>query len=92
MSATRPDIEDDLRKHAVQRLRDKAGFRTHLVMYLGINAFLVLIWAVIGTGFFWPIFPLVGWGIGVAANAWDVYGPNQITEERIVREMERLRR
>ena len=39
--------------------------------------------------FFWPIFPLLGWGIGVAFNAWDVYRP-PISEDRIRREMDRL--
>jgi hypothetical protein len=49
---------------------------------------LVLYWA----GFFWPIFPIAGWGIGVAANAWDVFGREPVTEERIQREMSHLRR
>ena len=36
--------------------------------------------------------PLLGWGIGVAANAWDVYRPDFPSEERIQQEMDRLRR
>jgi hypothetical protein len=51
----------------------------------------VVIWAVINVhGFFWPVFPIVGWGIGVVMNAWDVYGRREISEEDIQREMERL--
>jgi hypothetical protein len=42
-----------------------------------------------GAAFFWPIFPLLGWGIGVAFNAWDVDRP-PISEDRIRREMDRL--
>ena len=41
-------------------------------------------------GFFWPVFPIAGWGIGVIMNAWDVYGRQDITEEDIHREMEHL--
>ena len=41
-------------------------------------------------GFFWPVFPIAGWGIGVIMNAWDVYGRQEITEEDIHREMDRL--
>lgn len=52
---------------------------------------LVVIWAVTDAGFFWPIFPIIGWGIGVAANAWDVYGRRPITEDQIRREVDRLR-
>lgn len=54
-----------------------------------VNACLVVTWAVTGVAFFWPIFPLLGWGIGVAFNAWDVYRP-PISEDRIRREMDRL--
>jgi hypothetical protein len=34
----------------------------------------------------------LGWGIGVAFHAWDVYGRKSITEEEILREEARLRR
>jgi hypothetical protein len=63
------------------------------VGYFLVNAFLVVIWAVSrgDDGFFWPIFVIVGWGIGVVANAWDVYGRKPITEDEIRREQERLR-
>jgi hypothetical protein len=58
-----------------------------------VNALLVVIWAVSKDpgDFFWPIFVIVGWGIGVAANAWDVYGSKPITDDAIRREQDRLR-
>lgn len=84
--------EDQLRRRAVKRLQAKAGFWTHLAIYLAVNAFLVMIWFFTGAGFFWPIFPIGGWGIGVAANAWDVFGREPITEERMQHEMDNLRR
>jgi hypothetical protein len=84
--------EDELRRLAVRRLRVKAGLWTHFAIYLAVNAFLVVIWFFTGAGFFWPIFPIAGWGIGVAANAWDAFGREPVTEERIQREMEHLRR
>ena len=84
--------EDELRRRAVKRLRAKAGFWMHLAVYLAVNGFLVLIWFFTGAGFFWPIFPIGGWGIGIAANAWDVFGREPVTEEKIQREMEQLRR
>jgi len=86
-----PDSEQELRKLAVSRLKKKRDFRTHVVIYIIVNAMLVGIWAVTGAGFFWPIFPILGWGIGVGANAWDVYGRKPITEEEVRRETERLR-
>jgi hypothetical protein len=84
--------EEELREQAIQRLKKKRDFRSHIFMYVAVNAFLVGIWAVTGTdNFFWPIFPILGWGIGIAANAWDVYGRRPITEDEIRREADRLR-
>jgi 2TM domain-containing protein len=80
----------DLRDRAVRRLKKKSDFRVHLLIYVMVNAFLVAIWAVTGAGFFWPIFPLAGWGIGVVANAWDAYARDVPTESQIRDEMERL--
>ena len=36
--------------------------------------------------------PMLGWGIGVFFNAWDVYSPEGPSEEQIQREMRRLNR
>jgi hypothetical protein len=84
--------EADLREQAIARLKKKRDFRTHLLMYFAVNAMLVVIWAITSDGgLFWPIFPILGWGIGVVANAWDVYGRRPITEDEIRREQDRLR-
>jgi len=91
------DLEDarsdqELRHQAIQRLKKKHDFHAHLLVYGMVNAFLVAIWAVTGAGFFWPIFPIVGWGIGVVMNAWDVYRSEEPDEDHIRREMEVLKR
>jgi hypothetical protein len=56
-----------------------------------VNSFIVAIWAVTSGGFFWPIFPMVGWGIGVVMNAWDVWYGDRISEDSVQREIRRLR-
>jgi class 3 adenylate cyclase len=43
-------------------------FKTHLTVYVLVNVFLVAIWAASGGGSFWPIWPILGWGIGVGAH------------------------
>jgi hypothetical protein len=86
-----PRTEQELREQAVSQLRKKRDFRAHVFIYVAVNAMLVVIWAVTGSGFFWPIFPILGWGVGVAANVWDVYGRKPISEDEIRRETERLR-
>jgi hypothetical protein len=85
-----PRTDDELRERAIHQLKKKRDFRTHIFIYVLVNVMLVVIWAVTGSGFFWPVFPIIGWGIGVAANAWDVYGRKPITEDEIRRETERL--
>jgi hypothetical protein len=83
--------ETDMRARAVKRLKKQRDFRTHLLVYLLVNLFLVAVWALTdGHGFFWPIFPMVGWGIGVILNAWDAYGAEEPSEQSIRREIERL--
>lgn len=88
-----PSTSDpDLRDRAIGQLKKKRDFRGHLLVYALVNTFLVVIWAITGAHFFWPIFPMVGWGIGVVMNAWDVYRPLEPDETEIRREMDRLER
>ena len=85
-------MTDERRQQAIRRIQAKRGFRVHLAVYLAVNALLVLIWAFLSVGFFWPVWPILGWGIGVAAHAASVYfRPSEITEEQIDRELSRLR-
>src|SRR3954471_11331389 len=46
----------------------RQGFRIHLTFYLLVNLLLIGIWAASGGGYFWPVWPILGWGIGVAAH------------------------
>lgn len=89
MTEQLPTLDRKRHEQAVVRLRRRSAFHAHLLAYVLVNACLVVTWAVTGVAFFWPIFPLLGWGIGVAFNAWDVYRP-PISEDRIRREMDRL--
>ena len=85
--------EPDLRAAALIRLRKKREFLQHLTVYVVVNGTLVLIWlATTPSGFFWPMFPLLGWGVGIIFHGLDVYAPEQPSEERIQREMNRLSR
>ncbi len=45
------------------------GFREHVRSYVGVMALLVIIWALTGMGYFWPVWPMLGWGIGIASHA-----------------------
>jgi len=87
-----PAVPDDvMRARAVRRLKKKRDFYAHVLVYVLMNAFVVVIWAMSGAGsFFWPIFLIVPWGIGLVMNGWDVYRGEDFTEAQIRREMHRL--
>jgi hypothetical protein len=82
---------DDVRGMARARLVKRREFTAHLAAYVLGNAFLVAIWAFTGAGFFWPVFPILGWGIGVFFHGWDTFS-TPLSEDRIDQEVERLRR
>jgi hypothetical protein len=85
-------VADDaeLRQRAVKRLEDKRGLTAHIVAYVSVNLLLVAIWWITDAGFFWPLFPIFGWGIGLAFHVWAVVWP-AAGEQQIQAEMEKLR-
>jgi hypothetical protein len=94
-----PENEDqELRKIAIRRVREKRELYMHFASYLVVNTALVTIWAITGAGYPWFVWPLVGWGVGIAFHAFAVFfrvdpipgGPRD--ESAIAREIGRLRR
>ncbi len=82
-------MTDDQRQWAIRRIRAKRAFWVHLAVYFAVNAFLVFIWAVTSGSYFWPVWPILGWGIGLVAHAMGVFfAPMDISEERIDRELQ----
>jgi hypothetical protein len=87
--------DEELRQRALARLRKKSEFRSHLTSYVLVNAALVVIWALTsGPGsYFWPIWPILGWGVGIGFHAWETYGQpsHGPSEDQIRREIDKLR-
>jgi hypothetical protein len=84
------DQQDERRAAASARITAKREFRNHALIYGAVNLLLVAIWAASGGGYFWPIWVIAGWGIGLAAHAWRTYGHQSISEADIVEEMQRV--
>jgi 2TM domain len=84
--------EGELRTHARQRVQARIGLGLHLVTYVLVNTGLVVIWAVTGTHYPWFLWPVFGWGIGLAGHVIAYYfGPGSPGQERaIAREVRRL--
>jgi 2TM domain len=76
---------------ARKRAGAKLGWLIHASVYTVVNLFLVLIAA--STGKAWAIFPLLGWGLGLAihaAVAWLAGGGSALHARLLTRERARL--
>ena len=83
-SPTPPD-----HRAAVKRIRAKRAFEHHATVYVAVNLFLIAVWALAGRGDFWPIWPLLGWGLGLGLHCWSVFRQRPISEDEIRREMQK---
>jgi 2TM domain-containing protein len=85
---------EGLREQAVRRLKKHRDLHTHAFAYATINLMLWGVWTIIGvtshSWFPWPLWVTLGWGIGLAFNAWDVYFRRPITEAEVRRRIDRL--
>jgi hypothetical protein len=45
------------------RPRERRRSRPRLPVFVAVMALLVGIWALTGMGYFWPIWPMLGWGL-----------------------------
>jgi hypothetical protein len=91
MTTVQAPSGDRLREQAIKELKKRRDFRVHLLVYVLVNGFLTVIWAVTSLrGFFWPVFPIGFWGIGVVLHARDTYAREEPREEKVRHEMERI--
>jgi hypothetical protein len=67
-AAERAEEETRRRRHEKASRGNRAGFRIHATVYVAVQLMLVVIWAATGFGYPWFLFPLAGWGVGLAAH------------------------
>lgn len=84
--------DEELKRMAERRVRDRYGFVIHATMYAVVNAGLVLIWLFTRSSSPWFVWPLAIWGAALAAHAATlVVGPGSAREQRAIeRELHRL--
>lgn len=91
---TRWEGSPALRQQAVRNLRRRAAFRIHLLVYLLINELLIVTWLTtgltVGVWYPWWVFPVFGWGTGLAIHGWTAYRGDELSEDRIQAEMRRI--
>jgi hypothetical protein len=88
--------DEEVYRIARQRVEEKKGFYTHLIVYICVNILLVLIWFFTGHGFPWFIFPLGGWGIGLLFHFLGVFvlsqGGSAWEKREIEKEIEKIKK
>ena len=62
-TAVPPDTTNENQRAAVSLWR-----RTTLLTWGIFAVFFIVLWATTGAGYFWPMWPILGWGIGVAIS------------------------
>ena len=85
---TSPATDPD-RAAARQRLDKRRGLQGALVAYVGVNSFLVLVWAMTGAGYFWPAWIMAAWGVGMVLGLWD-YLRGPVREADVDAELRRM--
>jgi hypothetical protein len=78
------DLPPQPRREASSRHRAKAlGVRIHVGAYLWATLAMIAIWVATGTGYFWPLWPILGWGVGVASHTGACgLGSNRLRRQR----------
>ena len=91
--------EKELEKRAREQVEAQKGFYSHLVTYVLVNAglFAINLASKGQGGGWWFYWPLLGWGIGVAAHAFSVFGVVALftrdwEERQVKKRMDRERR
>jgi hypothetical protein len=57
--------------HPQRRHHARRELREHAAVFVAVNLLLIVVWAASGAGYFWPAWPLLGWGIGLAAQGYE---------------------
>jgi hypothetical protein len=92
MSVVGGGLEADLRRQAEQRVDARQGFWSHASVFVVVNTGLVVLNLITSPQYLWCLWPVFGWGLGLAAHAWGVFGTFPGDRERAVAaEIERLR-
>jgi 2TM domain-containing protein len=78
-------------RRAKRRVLQIKGFYIHATVYVFVNALLIAINLATSRGSIWFFWPLLGWGIGLAAHGLSVFGPGGYLgsdwEERKIKEI-----
>ncbi len=86
---------DDEERHKIAKKRVEArfGFYIHAAVFIAVNLLLIAINLINSPGVLWFIWPLFGWGIGLAFHGASVFlSPNirAAKEKMVKKELEKM--
>ncbi|MEM1326546.1 MAG: 2TM domain-containing protein [Bacteroidota bacterium] len=85
MSSTPTDY-----KLARQRVKEKQKFKKGLATYIIMSIFFFLLNVFTNPGHWWFIYPVLGWGIGIASHYYKAYVAPREEDKAMEEEMRRL--
>lgn len=74
-------MQNEKDKALWEKAQARASFKRHLFSYVVINLFLNIIWFISSrpyTSYYWPIWPLFGWGIGLLMHYFGAFHADRI--------------
>jgi len=85
-------MTEDLKRIARRRVNARIGLYIHASVYVAVNAFLALVQMQTTPQLQWNLWPLAGWGLGLAIHAAVVLLAQSGLRERMeARELESLK-
>ncbi len=86
---------EHLRKEAIRRVKAKQNFQRTAGVFVILWVFFIAIWWFSAKEHsftnFWPIWPILGMGIGLAFMGWNAYGAgDQVTDAQVDAEMRKM--
>ncbi|WP_330744771.1 2TM domain-containing protein [Chryseobacterium sp. CP-77] len=87
ISTSKPEDDSAAYQRAQKRVKEIKSFYMNLISYCTVSAFLIFINLFTSSRNHWFWFPVLGWGIGVASHAFQVFGVGESWQEKKIREI-----
>lgn len=81
------DTKDRAYERAQKRVKEMKGFYANLTSYCIIIPFLIFVNLFTQNRYHWFWWPLLGWGVGVASHAFQVFGVGETWQEKKIQEI-----
>ena len=85
--SSQPSQESMAYQRAAKRVQELKGFYGNLISYCLVIPFLIFINLYTSPQYLWFVWPMLGWGIGLASHALKVYGVGRAWEEKQIRKI-----